>query len=159
MMTKKKSTKTDTLPEPESVASGESPVAMTPEPAPESPRIASMADLEDIKGRLVDLIDSKFTEASAFTQLVNDALIERLLDAESRLATLEGRADAGSVRYPDNVRDYEVKPGDTLVMIAKNELGNSGHFTLIGTMNYDRYPSLRTSQRVEPGWKLRLPPR
>ncbi len=44
-------------------------------------------------------------------------------------------------------------------MIAKNELGQSGRMTEIATMNYDRYPSLRTSNDVEAGWKLRMPPR
>ncbi len=113
----------------------------------------------ELATRLCGLIDAKFTEANAFAQRVNDALTERLGAAENALAELETRIAGGGAKYPDNVRDYAVEPGDTLVKIAKSELANPGNFTKIATMNYDRYPSLRKSNRVEPGWVLRLPAR
>ncbi len=78
---------------------------------------------------------------------------------ESRLSTLEQRIAAGDTKYPSNTRDYTVKEGDTLALIAKRELGNAGNLNQIVIMNYDRYPSFRRGIVVEEGWVLRLPPR
>ena len=80
-------------------------------------------------------------------------------DIESRLSTLEQRIAAGDTKYPSNTRDYTVKEGDTLALIAKRELGNAGNLNQIVIMNYDRYPSFRRGIVVEEGWVLRLPPR
>ncbi len=80
-------------------------------------------------------------------------------DVESRLATLEQRIAASDTKYPSNTRDYTVKEGDTLALIAKRELGNAGNLNQIVIMNYDRYPSFRRGIVVEEGWVLRLPPR
>ncbi len=83
-------------------------------------------------------------------------LAGRVLELEQTVAKL----DKGKQRsFPRGTGEYEVVDGDSLVMIAKTELGQSGRFTEIATMNYDRYPGLRTSNEVEAGWKLRMPPR
>ncbi len=95
-----------------------------------------------------------------FTYKVHDAVVTRLAAAEAAIAALTSQvAGIAPVQrnYP-RTKEYTVKDGDTTTKIAKAELGQAGRFTEIATMNYDRYPSLKTnSNNVTPGWKLRLP--
>ena len=59
---------------------------------------------------------------------------------------------------PRKYRDYIVQDGDSLSMIAKTLTTNAGLFTEMATLNYDRYPSLRSNpSHIEAGWKLRIP--
>ena len=102
----------------------------------------------------------------ALKKLVADARADALADSKAlarKVSELEKTVavlDKGKQRsFPRGTGEYTVVEGDKLVMIAKNELGQSGRMTEIATMNYDRYPSLRTSNDVEAGWKLRMPPR
>ena len=97
-----------------------------------------------------------------------ESLIDRVISLEenvfeedigNRLTKLEQRITASDTKYPSNTRDYTVKEGDTLALIAKRELGNAGNLNQIVIMNYDRYPSFRRGIVVEEGWVLRLPPR
>lgn len=55
---------------------------------------------------------------------------------------------------------YSVKSGDSLLSIAKNELGDSSRAGEIAALNEDVYPglSLRNSF-LEVGWKIVLPPK
>ena len=121
-------------------------VGETPEPAGVAVT-GSAAQFEELKG------------------LVAQARADALEDSKALAAKLAAlgktvdRMDKGTQRsFPRGTREYPVQDGDTLVLIAKRELGQSGRFTEIATMNYDRYPSLRTSNDVEGGWSLRLPP-
>lgn len=54
---------------------------------------------------------------------------------------------------------YTVKPGDSLLSIAKSELKDGSRVTELITLNSDRYPELSLSKPfIEQGWKLYLPP-
>ena len=119
----------------------------------EQPVVAtdSMPPFEELKGLISD--------SRAFTHEVHDAVIARLAKAEAATVALTSQVAAITPiprNYP-RTKEYTVKDGDTLVMIAKVELEQPGRMTEIRTMNYDRHPSLRTSSDVKPGWKLRLP--
>ncbi len=106
---------------------------------------------EELKGLISD--------SRAFTHEVHDAVVTRLAAAEAATAALASQVAAIAPiprNYP-RTEEYTVKDGDTLVMIAKVQLGQAGRMTEIATTNYDRYPSLRTSSDVKAGWKLRLP--
>ena len=111
----------------------------------------SMPQFEELKQLIAD--------SRQFTHEVHDAVVTRLTKAEAATTAL-AREVAAITPIPRNyprTKEYTVKPGETLVMIAKVQLGQPGRMTEIATTNYDRYPSLRTSNDVEPGWKLRLP--
>ncbi len=99
-------------------------------------------------------------DSRQFTHEVHDAVVARLAKAEAATAALASHVAtiAPPARNYPRTKEYTVKDGDTTTKIAKAELGQAGRFTEIATMNYDRYPSLKTnSNNVTPGWKLRLP--
>ena len=111
----------------------------------------SMPQFEELKGLISD--------SRAFTHEVHDAVVAKLTKAEAATTAL-ARQVAAITPIPRNyprTKEYTVKPGETLVMIAKVQLGQPGRMTEIATTNYDRYPSLRTSSDIKPGWILRLP--
>ncbi len=119
----------------------------------EQPVVAtdSMPQFEELKKLIAD--------SRQFTHEVHDAVVTRLVKAEAVTAALTSQvaAIAPMPRNYPRTEEYTVKDGDTLVMIAKVQLGQAGRMTEIATTNYDRYPSLRTSSDIKPGWKLRLP--
>ncbi len=121
------------------------PIPPTPEPKEEG---LTMEQYEELK-RLV-------AQARADALADSKALAGKL----SALEQTVNKLDKGTQRsFPRGTREYTVVPGDSLVLIAKRELGQAGRFTEIATMNYDRYPSLRANpNHIEKGWKLRLPP-
>ncbi len=111
----------------------------------------SITQFEELKKLIAD--------SRQFTHEVHDAIVTRLSEAEAATAALASQVAAITPiprNYP-RTKEYTVEDGDTLVMIAKVQLEQPGRMTEIRTMNYDRHPSLRTSDDIEPGWKLRLP--
>src|SRR3989304_2376188 len=55
---------------------------------------------------------------------------------------------------------YEVKPGDTLFSIAKEQLGSTSRINEVVFLNYKQYPSVFTDYNyIRPGWKFYLPPK
>lgn len=57
------------------------------------------------------------------------------------------------------LRTYTVKQGDTLLSVAKNQLGNSSRVNEIVQMNKDHYPDLSINTPfLEVGWQLYLTP-
>lgn len=55
--------------------------------------------------------------------------------------------------------NYTVKQGDSLLSIAKNELGNPSRASELARLNQDAYPGLSVSNPfLEVGWVLALPP-
>ncbi len=112
----------------------------------------SVPQFEELKQLIAD--------SRQFTHEVHDAVVARLVKAEAATADLASQVAAIAPiqrNYP-KTKEYTVKDGEsTLAEIAKKQLGQAGRFPDIATMNYDRYPSLKTSTDVKPGWKLRLP--
>jgi hypothetical protein len=127
---------------------------MEPDPAPEPDgEELTVGQYEDLKKAIND--------AKAAASKGIQAVANGLSGLEKRVGELESEMAAISKARPrnfPNTREYTVKPGDSLTMIAKRELGQSGLFTQIAILNYDRYPSLRENpNHIQPGWKLRLP--
>lgn len=55
---------------------------------------------------------------------------------------------------------YTVKPGDSLLSIAKNELGDTSRAGELAEINQESYPGLSLRYPfLEVGWKLGLPPK
>ncbi len=112
----------------------------------------SVSQFEELKQLIAD--------SRQFTHEVHDAVVTRLVKAEAATADLASQVAAITPiprNYP-RTKEYTVKGGDTLTKIAKAELGQAGRFTEIATMNYDRYPSLKTdANAIQVGWVLRLP--
>lgn len=126
-----------------------SPKEKTPTPSPAS------------KPAEEELTVGQYEELKGYIKKLTDAINSRLagLDAKTaKLAEDVKRATAGKEKSFGNYREYTVKSGDTLSIIAKRELGQAGRFTEIGVLNYDRYPSLRKDLNlIQAGWVLRLP--
>lgn len=58
------------------------------------------------------------------------------------------------------LNEYIVKNGDTLLSIAKNQLGDSSRVNEIITLNKEKYPTLSLENSfIEIGWKFLLPPK
>ncbi len=88
---------------------------------------------------------------------------------DTRLKSIQAELKSHARRYhpdgpptpqpsPRKYREYIVKDGDSLSKIAKTLTTNAGRFTEMATLNYDRYPSLKTNPSfIKPGWKLRIP--
>jgi len=107
-----------------------------------------------------DELKQLIADSRQFTHEVHDAIVERLAKAEAATAALANHVAtiAPPARNYPRTKEYTVKDGDTTTKIAKAELGQAGRFIEIATMNYDRYPRLKTnSNNVTPGWNLRLP--
>ena len=129
---------------------------ITPPPPPPSP------DEEEEELTMTQFTELKklVADSRAFTQKVHDALVKRLAAAENATAALAskiaGLAPVGR-NFP-KTREYVVKAGDSLTLIAKRELGQAGRFTEIAVLNYDRFPELKQNANlIKIGWKLRLP--
>ncbi len=59
----------------------------------------------------------------------------------------------------DYLPTYIVKPGDSLLFIAKSQLQDSSRVNELIILNKDRYPQLSLNPSLlEQGWKLYLPP-
>ena len=55
---------------------------------------------------------------------------------------------------------YIVKPGDTILSIARTELGDVSRVNELIALNVDRYPSISVqTPLIEQGWSLYLPPK
>lgn len=65
----------------------------------------------------------------------------------------------GVDNYENFLRKYIVKKGDTLLSIAKNELGDASRINELITLNKERYPELTVKNPfLEVGWELYLSP-
>lgn len=67
------------------------------------------------------------------------------------------------ISFTDNIdsllRSYEVKAGDTLLSISKNQLGSTNRVEELIVMNANKYTSLSLEKPfLEQGWILKLPP-
>ena len=69
----------------------------------------------------------------------------------------ENPQSARQIEIIPDVVYYNVKPGDTLIKIAREQLKNGGRYLEIITLNQKQYPSLISSSFLEPGTTLRLP--
>ncbi len=56
------------------------------------------------------------------------------------------------------LKSYIVKPGDTLINLAKTYLGSTGRLNEIVTLNEQSYSNLRFNYNLEKGWILYFPP-
>jgi hypothetical protein len=69
-------------------------------------------------------------------------------------------AKQGLQSKDDYLPIYVVKKGDSLLSIAKSQLGNSSRINELITLNKDRYPQLSVGQPfLEQGWKLNVIPK
>lgn len=74
--------------------------------------------------------------------------------------TLPNRKECEYGVFDYNYYIYEVKPGDTITAVAKNELANFERAGELILLNKEKYPTLVTQPGyLEKGWKLKLPPR
>ncbi len=108
----------------------------------------------------LERVDAAKAEAKEFTQRIYNAIVGRFVDNEKRISDLVTLVTSlqGTPKNFPKTREYTVKSGDSLTLIAKRELGQAGRFTEIAILNYDRYPSLKTNANlIQVGWRLRLP--
>lgn len=66
----------------------------------------------------------------------------------------------GRIDKDNYLSTYTVKSGDTLLSIARKQLGSTDNVPVLVALNKDRYSTLSIEKPfVEIGWKLFLPPR
>lgn len=123
---------------------------------------AAIENLASTQADRIDVLKDEVTKAVQYTKDVAEELSSRLGDMDTRLEDMSGsigNISKGTERsYPTSLREYAVKSGDSMTLIAKGQLGQAGRFTDIAILNYDRYPNLKTNpNQVQVGWKLRLP--
>ena len=140
----------------------ESRLGFSLEAGPITPPSPPPPDKEEEELTMTQFTDLKklIADSREYTKQVHDAIVARLKKAEGQIASLASKVAgiAPVARNFPRTREYTVKSGDTLSMIAKRELGQAGRFTEIAVMNYDRYPSLKNNANlIQVGWKLRLP--
>jgi nucleoid-associated protein YgaU len=86
----------------------------------------------------------------------DQATKEKILLAAGNVSGVGRVDDKLSVRNPEpEARYYEVKKGDTLSKIAKEQYGNANQYRLIFEANK---PMLKDPDKIYPGQKLRIPP-
>ncbi len=74
-------------------------------------------------------------------------------------STISKCPQSGIANKQDYLRSYTVKGADSLLSIAKSELGSTSRINEIVELNKDRYPSINNiSPFLEIGWILYLPP-
>jgi hypothetical protein len=64
----------------------------------------------------------------------------------------------GSLPKKEYLPTYTVRQGDSPLLIASTQLGNSGRLQEFITLNSDNYPNLKNNSFLEVGWKMVLPP-
>ncbi|KKS95652.1 MAG: hypothetical protein UV73_C0015G0027 [Candidatus Gottesmanbacteria bacterium GW2011_GWA2_43_14] len=58
----------------------------------------------------------------------------------------------------DFLRSYVVKPGDSLLSIAANQMGSTSRVSELIKFNHDTYSLSLENPILEPGWVLKIPP-
>lgn len=119
-------------------------------------------DIDDIQGsinRMIDEAQKKVNEMIDAAQVVANATVDAMQEKVSwlteTLTELKERVDKTIPPRTSSAareRIYVVKEGDTLSIIARNMLGQSGRYIEIGTLNGMQHPYL-----IHPGQELKLP--
>ncbi len=115
---------------------------------------------------LVILLTAIITSLATYFIIINN---NNLITEKSQLQQIR-KANACKIngeRSADQfLDDYIVKPGDSILLIAKNQLGDPARITELSMLNLLRYPGFyrgpgqpNLNPFLEVGWVLKVPPK